>query len=172
MPVAEPGPPINVCGVYSDHHGWLQRFLGRRVGCPSTAEDLCHDVFVRLLGRSDIPEPKDARSYLAKVARRLMVDRHRRQTIEQAYLAWLAQQAEPIAPSTEQTHLLIEALVSIDAMLDGLKPKVRETFLLSRFDGLTYREIAQKLDISVATVRKYMLLAIESCAAAIEQAEH
>lgn len=167
----EPSPQTDFYGLYSDHHSWLQGMLRRRLGCATTAEDLCHDVFVRLLGKPDLPEFQEPRAYLARVARRLVVDRHRRQAVEQAYLEALAQQPELVAPSAEETHIVLEALVSIDAILGGLKPKVRETFLLSRFDGLTYRAIASKLDISVATVRKYMLIAMEACVAATESAK-
>lgn len=52
-------------------------------------------------------------------------------------------------------------------MLDRLAPAVRETFLLSQFDGLTYRAIAARLGISVATVRKYMLKALLACSEAL-----
>ena len=167
----EPGLQTDFHGLYSDHHSWLQGVLRRHLGCATTAEDLCHDVFVRLLGKPDLPEFQEPRAYLARVARRLVVDRHRRQVVEQAYLEALAQQPELVVPSVEETNLVLETLVSIDAMLGGLKPKVRETFLLSRFDGLTYRAIASKLDISVATVRKYMLIAMEACVAATADAE-
>ena len=171
MSAVEPGPHTDFHGLYSDHHSWLQGVLRRRLGCATTAEDLCHDVFVRLLGKPDLAEFQEPRAYLARVARRLVIDRHRRQVIEQAYLEVLAQQPQLVAPSAEETTLVLEALVSIDAMLGGLKPKVRETFLLSRFDGLTYKAIASQLDISVATVRKYMLIAIQACVAATAETE-
>jgi DNA-directed RNA polymerase specialized sigma24 family protein len=48
-------------------------------------------------------------------------------------------------------------------VLDQLPVNVRETFILSRFEHLTYSEIAARLDISVAAVRKYMLKATHAC---------
>jgi len=44
---------------------------------------------------------------------------------------------------------------------------VRETFLLSQFDGLTYSAIAAQLGIAVATVRKHMLKAVTACFAVL-----
>jgi len=61
--------------------------------------------------------------------------------------------------------LLIEALVRIDAMLDGLSAKARSAFLLSRLDGLSYREIAKQLGVSLSSVEKYMASAIRHCLA-------
>jgi RNA polymerase sigma-70 factor (ECF subfamily) len=61
--------------------------------------------------------------------------------------------------------LLVESLVRIDAMLDGLPSKARSAFLLSRLDGLGYAEIAQRLDVSLSSVEKYMATAIRHCLA-------
>ena len=41
--------------------------------------------------------------------------------------------------------------------------RVREAFLLSQFDGLSYSAIAQQLGVSVGSVRKYMLQAAQAC---------
>jgi RNA polymerase sigma-70 factor (ECF subfamily) len=59
-------------------------------------------------------------------------------------------------------------LIGIDTALDGLPARVRETFLLSQFDGLTYSDIAARLEISVGAVRKYMLKAAQACFAVFD----
>ena len=162
---------VTVNGLYQDHYGWLLTLLKRSVGCGSTAEDLTQDVFTKLLGKTDLDffkDPQHPRAFLARVAKGLVVDRYRRQLIEQAYLDYLYTLPEPSTPSAEEQHLVLESLTLIDAMLGSLKPKVRETFLLSRFDGLTYSQIARQLQISVATVRKYMLIAMQACLAVME----
>lgn len=41
--------------------------------------------------------------------------------------------------------------------------RVREAFLLSQFDGLSYSAIAQRLSVSAGSVRKYMLQAAQAC---------
>ena len=102
-----------------------------------------------------------------QIAKGLVIDRHRRQLIEQAYPDALAQQPEDFAPSPEDRAIALQGLLRIDAMLTRLAPKVRETFFLSQFDELTYGEIAARLSISVAAVRKYMLKAMEACFAAL-----
>ena len=48
-------------------------------------------------------------------------------------------------------------------MLDGLKPQVRQAFLLSQLDGLTYDQIAAELGVTKRTVGNYMCRAIEHC---------
>lgn len=155
--------PDRLAQLYCDHHSWLYNWLRRRVGCSHNAADLAQDTYIRLLTSGRCPQQEQARPHLLQIAKGLVIDRHRRRIIEQAYLDALANQPEHFACSPEETALIIEALVRIDGALAQLKPIVRETFLLSRFEELTYSEIANRLNIAVATVRKYMLIAIQSC---------
>ena len=57
----------------------------------------------------------------------------------------------------------METLVAIDRLLDGLKPVVREAFLLSQLDGLTYPQIAERLGLSVSSIQQYMTQAFTHC---------
>lgn len=156
-----------VKALYVDHHGWLYAWLRRRLGCSHNAADLAHDTYLRVIASGRAPTLDEARPHLMQIAKGLVIDRHRRQLIEQAYLDALAQQPEAFAASPEDRAIALQGLLHIDAMLARLAPKVRETFLLSQFDELTYSEIAARLGISVATVRKYMFKAMEACMAAL-----
>ncbi len=46
---------------------------------------------------------------------------------------------------------------------DGLQAQVRRAFLLSQLDGLGYRDIAERLEVSERTVKRYMAQAYEHC---------
>ncbi|GLK87831.1 hypothetical protein GCM10017655_08930 [Pseudomonas turukhanskensis] len=109
---------------------------------------------------SHLQEP---RHFLVTVAKRVMVDHLRRRAIEQAYLQALALQppAEEVSPETRL--LMVETLLALDAMLDGLGHKTKQAFLLSQLEGLGYSEIAKRLGVSVSSVTKYMAKATEHC---------
>ena len=149
--------------LYRDHHSWLRSWLNRRIGCRESAGDLSHDVFVRLLGRSDAAQIQDPRAYLARMAHGLVIDRYRRQRVEAACLEALASVPEDLMPSAEDQLLMIEALARIDALLDKLKPRTRQIFLMARLESLGYDEIARQLDISRSTVQKELALALRHC---------
>ncbi|WP_114240326.1 sigma-70 family RNA polymerase sigma factor [Dyella sp. C9] len=149
--------------LYVDHHGWLRSWLRHRLGNESDAADLAQDTFVRVIRSRQAPEIRQPRDFLATVARGLVVDFFRRRTFEQAYLEVLAQFPEPLAASPEERATVIDALMDIDAMLDGLGAKVKRTFLLSQCDGLTYAAIAKTLGISLRTVNNHMAKAMEHC---------
>lgn len=163
MPAPEPLALEDVSSLYRSHHGWLRGWLWRRLGCPSQAADLAQDTFIRLLGRTGLTLSGEPRAYLATIARGLVIDLQRRAAIERAYLDALAALPVPLQPSLEERAIVLEALAAIDAMLDGLKPPVREAFLLSQLEGLGYAEIARRLNVSVRTVNNYMVQALERC---------
>ena len=86
------------------------------------------------------------------IAKGLLIDLFRRRSLEQCYLEALAAMPEAQQPSLEEQAILLQALVAIDRMLRGLGPKVRQVFILSQFDGLTYPQIAERLDIGLRTL--------------------
>ncbi|MFV0454594.1 MAG: sigma-70 family RNA polymerase sigma factor, partial [Pseudomonas sp.] len=130
-----------VHGLYLDHHGSFQSWLRRRQGDRERAADLAQDTFLRLLTSGRLPAGGEGRSYLVQIARNLVIDQWRRQRIEQAYMDSLAALPEPETPSLETRAMIVESLMQIDAMLDSMPGKVREAFLLSQFEGLTYVQI-------------------------------
>lgn len=166
MPAAETVTYREVATLYTDHHSWLQGWLRRRLHHADDAADLAQDTFMRLLTvpAATAHEPlREPRAYLATVARRLLVNHLRRQSLEQAYLQALAALPEPQTPSPEQQLLILQALQEVDAMLDGLPPKVRAVFILSQVEGLTYAAIAQELGIGLRSVKRYMAQAMAEC---------
>ncbi len=85
-----------------------------------------------------------------------MVDHVRRKDLELAYLQAIAYLPQRLVSSPEEQLMFIEALLQIDQLFRGAKPIVRDVFLLSRLDGMTYPEIAIKLDVSLRTVESHM----------------
>ena len=152
-----------VADLYTEHNGWLQGWLRRKLGCSHRAADLAHDTFLRLLDRDAPVALNEPRAFLTTVAKGLVANHFRRQKIEQAWLEVLASRPEALSPSPEERALIIETLYQIDALLDGLPPKARKAFLLSQLEGLTYADIAARLEVSVSMVKKYMLQAITHC---------
>ncbi|WP_454691665.1 sigma-70 family RNA polymerase sigma factor [Achromobacter aloeverae] len=149
--------------LYSDHHGWLQGWLRRKLGNQFDAADLAHDTFVRVLRSRDQDVIREPRAYLATVANGLVVSHWRRKALEHAWLDMLAAQPEAVVPSPEQRALILETLEQIAALLDGLPDRVREIFLFSQIDGLTYPQIASRLGITVNIVQKAMTRAVAQC---------
>lgn len=150
--------------LYRDHHGFLESWLRRRLGNGWDAADLSQDTFLRVLASSQqIADLREPRAYLLTVGKRLLSNFYNRRSLEQAYLDALAHLPEACVPSPEQRWLVLETLQALDELLDGLPAMVRRSFLLSQLEGLGYREIAERLQVSERTVKRYMAQAYEHC---------
>ena len=123
--------------------------------------------FISLFNRQEIEALREPRAYLTAIAKRLMLNHHRRRALDQAYLDALAVMPPALAPSVEQRLLILEALHEIDEMLSGLPGPVREAFLLAQLEGLSHGEIAARLDVSPRTVHRYIARGYEQCILAV-----
>jgi len=153
----------DMTGLYIGHHHWLLGWLRRRTGNPELAADLAQDTFLRIMVSHRDFYLDEARALLATIARGLVIDHFRRCALEAAFLDMLAQLPPEHVPSPEARLAVLETLNQIDAMLAALPPKVRSAFLLSQLDGLSYAEIAARLEVSPSSVQQYMKRAFIAC---------
>jgi RNA polymerase sigma factor (sigma-70 family) len=164
MPPPESNLNLQVQTLYTEHNGWLLGWLGRKLGNACDAADVAHDTFVRLLGRQvEAGFGSEPRALLTHIAKGLLVDRWRRLDVERAYLQAIAHLPEPEAPSPETRWLILETLYRVDAMLREMPARVRQVFLLSQLDGLTYAQIAEQLQVSLVTIKRDMRTAFLAC---------
>lgn len=152
--------------LYAEHHDWLFGWLARRVANRADAADLTQDTFCRLLTAPSPAPLAEPRAYLLTLARRLTIDLWRTRDVEARYLQALAHEPEPVAASPETLCMLKQAVAEIDRLLDGLPVPVKHAFLLNRLDGMTQPAIARALDLSLATVERYLKRAFLHCIAA------
>ncbi len=92
-----------------------------------------------------------------------MINWFQRQSLERAYLEALASIPEELAPSPEQRYLVLETLHEIDTLLSRLPDPVRQAFLLAQVEGLKYEAIAERLGVSLGSVKRYMQQAFRHC---------
>ncbi|XAH21245.1 sigma-70 family RNA polymerase sigma factor [Xylophilus sp. GW821-FHT01B05] len=152
-----------VHALYTDHHGWLQGWLRKKLGNAFDAADLAQDTFLRVLRAPGIDRINEPRAYLTTIARNLLINHVRRRAIEQAYLDALALLPESVAPSPEARLMVLETLVEIDRRLDGLAAQAKQAFLLAQLEGLGQAEIAAELGISLSTVKRHLTKAAMRC---------
>lgn len=120
--------PLTLASLYSDHHGWLKKWLTHKLKSVYDADDVAQDTFVRIMAGGSLSTIRDPKSFLCTIANRVMIDLFRRNALERAWLEMLSQLPEELSPSPEQRQSQLELLQQIDAMLDGLNVKAREAF--------------------------------------------
>ncbi len=153
--LCEDEAPFEVEDVYRRHGHWLIAFLRRRFG-REAAEDLAQETFARTVGaRTPIRNP---RAFLARVAVNAARDQQRRRAARPALVAETPRTAGSSEADQAEALLLKQVILSLPSRLQVV-------FLLSRFGGLTYPEISQRLGIPLKTVEGRMSKALAICAA-------
>lgn len=122
-----------------------------------------HDTYLCVLLKKDLNTILEPRAYLTRIAHDLLVTRIRRRDLEKAYLEALIYMSPTEVPSPELRLIVLETLVKLDCMLDGLSPKVRNAYLLLQLENLSYAEIAKRLGVSTRTVGSYIAKALLHC---------
>ncbi|MFT4053349.1 MAG: RNA polymerase sigma factor [Novosphingobium sp.] len=151
-----------------DYRRWrseLERFLMRRGSQPDLAAEITQEVFTRLMQVDPPSLVRDPRAWLFRTVSNLVVDYHRahvRAPFDPLDDAVRENIADP-APSPEMTALSREELAVVKQAIADLPPKGREVFMLSRFEGLGYSEIAERLGISRNTVVVHMVRSLAHC---------
>ena len=150
--------------VYQTHHTTLLSWFKHKLQHHHQSEDLSQEVFYRALKSNycftSIKEPQ---AWLMGIAKHVIIDHWRRQHIERLYLEALAHLPEEFYPSAEHEVCIRETLYQVHVMLEKLPQRTAQVFLLSQLDGLTYYAIAEKLNISEATVKRDMKQAFLAC---------
>lgn len=119
------------------------------------AEDVVQDCFVRIIERGLPEKPK---SFLYASVRNACIDRFRRHNPF----------AADVAPSDLQDTITDEEATArsfheaeLWTAIESLPDRCREIFLMSKRDGMTYREIACELSISEKTVEHQISKALK-----------
>ena len=108
--------------------------------------------------------PDAPRTYLATVARRLLIDDVRRRDVERAVLhASEVRSAGVDDISPDRIAEAAQLLHAVLRLLDTLPKEARSAFLLRRMEGLEQKDIAIRLGISLSTVKRHIALAYARC---------
>lgn len=144
----------------TNRKGWLGllRAVRRAVGGSDAAEDLLHTAFVRLSEYSERNTVENPAAFLVRTAANLAVDERRRVHVRRESPIDIGEMldisdGQPLHPEVLAAQ---ERLEKVMAGLESLGPRTREIFLLHRVDGLKYREIAARFDITVSAVEKHI----------------
>jgi len=153
--------------LYREQAPRLQRRLRARLRSAEDARDLVQDAFARLLGARRVPnEPK---AFLNRIVRNLMIDRARRLGARPLETALDEAQAPAVAPGQSDAIELEQLRDQYRAAVAALPNRTREVFLLHRVEGVTYKEIATRLGISVRTVEWHVAEAIVRIGRTLQQ---
>ncbi|MDO6712146.1 RNA polymerase sigma factor [Aliiglaciecola sp. 2_MG-2023] len=154
--------------LFTQHNEILLRFLRARLQSDADAHEVAQEAYVKLLDLDKPGAVSYLRSYLFKVASNLAIDRLRAKQTAVKYQPLLFFDEE--SPSAEQEAIVNERVQLVSSFISELPPKCRKAFLLSRYHGLSSKQISNVMRISDRMVRKYLVRATEHCKMRLQKA--
>ncbi len=137
--------------LFNTYYKDLVLFAGTIIQDKSICEDIVQSIFLKLWNdRNNFIIETSLKSYLLRAVRNSCLDNLRHKKIVENYannIYALYNKNEP-----EEYILYSDLYQHLKEAIDKLPDKCREAFVMSRFDELKYREIAEKLNISERTV--------------------
>src|SRR5262245_35796050 len=122
----------------------LQRFILRRVRDPHNAEDILQDVFLKIHTRIDTLQQQDrVASWIYQITRNAIADHYRAQRPTTDVPETLAAPNELVSDDVVQ-----ELLPCVAAMVHELPYAYREALHLTEYQGLSQKELGERLGIS------------------------
>lgn len=145
--------------LFDGYYSALCFYAGKYLGDMDQSRSLVQQLFVDLwLNKDKVEIKQSVKSYLFRSVKNRCIDHLRKEKINIGISA----------PAYDLNQIPFRDLVEeaelndrINASINKLPEKCREVFLLCRYEGLKYAEIAQKLNISVKTVEMQMGIALK-----------
>lgn len=155
------GAPQFLASLFEKHQLELRRLIAYKFNkTHQDAEDIVQDAFHNILRSENVEALENPKAYLFQTASNLALNRIRKQRNHQLYIAGLdAEETNELTP--ERCASAASDLRLLEQAVERLPQKYRRTFLLSRVQDKTYREISEILDISESTVEKHIIKALK-----------
>lgn len=151
--------------LFHYYNARLFPFIRRLTRSETIAEEIVQEVFLRLwVNREKVAGMENPGAWLFLVASNLSLT-HLRNAVNLAVKHAGAYRQSGVATAGDQ---LLQELDSkemaalVEAAVHRMPPRRQQIFRLSRQEGLTHQEIAEKLSLSPSTVKDHLVLALKS----------
>lgn len=149
--------------LFKEYYKDLCNFALKYTKNIDAAEEVVQDVFYKIWEKRSIINVKiSVKSYLYISVRNKCLQQISHNKIIKIYEKYIDKQELYETKNPYENLVYNETIEIFNDALNTLSPKCKEIFKLSRFKGLKYKEIANKLDISVKTVEANISKALKT----------
>ena len=141
-------------GIFDQYYTPIKNFLYYKRGDVAMAEDLCQDVFMKAWDKREDINEETVKSYLYTIANNMLLNKLRHNKVVMNFAEKNKDQKNAQSPQYVLEEK--EFKEGLERIISNMPEKQREVFLMNRIDELTYKEIAERLELSVKAVEKRM----------------
>lgn len=149
----------------------LHTYLHRQLHDRETAADLTQESLVRMMKYRHAPGINDRRAMLFHIAHNLVLEHRRTSGRRHASHHVSLDDVAPLRSEQPSVEAIVEARVMIERVIKRaiarLPRKCAAAFVMNRFEGLSYPQIAKEMGISVKMVEKHITRALLACRAEV-----
>ena len=148
-------PEEKIQTLYAAHHGALVRYAAGILGDSGRAEDVVQEAYIRFWSAAKDQLVEQPLAYLYRIVRNQAFDvvrRHRTERRADHAVEWWLLPEPARTPEEDMMHQ--QVLERVEATLAGMPMRERLAVEMKRFGGYTLQEIADRLDVSVATAHR------------------
>lgn len=143
--------------LYDRYNKKIYFFSLKYLGNNAEAEELVQSVFINVWeNRESLDQDNSVKSYIYKAAVNYIYNYLKKKAIRARYIESEIGKEEILSNLTYEEVLYHDLERSISSIVGSLPPQQQKIFKLSRYEGLTNKEIALKLDLSVRTVENQL----------------
>jgi RNA polymerase sigma-70 factor (ECF subfamily) len=151
--------------LYAIYSNLLYGFVLKLTKSPSEAKDILQETFLRVWQtREQLSDGMSFKSYLYTIARNLIIDAFRRQMRNVAFEEYISSDVylNYAENSVEEEVNFDEFREKLNQVKEKLTGRQRQIFELSREEGRSIPDIAERLQLSEKTVKNQLSLALKT----------
>jgi RNA polymerase sigma-70 factor (ECF subfamily) len=128
-------------------HAPLHHFIRRRVADEATAEELLQEVFLKIHQHGgSLRDARRLESWIYQITRNIIIDHYRSRNLPMTSLD--AQEVLDLPEELPDDDMVSELLPCIRAMVLALPEQDRQALILTEYQGLTQKELGERLGLS------------------------
>jgi len=153
---------LDISALFSAHRIELVRHVANIVKCEETAVDIAQESYLILSKSAQGQTIQHPRGFLFRIAINLAINHLRRNKVAESYSHYLV--ADEInAPSTEHLVNQQERLDFFIQTVEELPPRCRDAFILHKVQGMSMKEVANELKVTVKVVERLIAKGLKHC---------
>jgi RNA polymerase sigma factor (sigma-70 family) len=152
-------PQVAFHEFYDQTHGKAYRFAVKHSGNESIAEEIVQTAYLKIWEKQDTIRPEfiTFKSYLYSTIQNLIFKEYQRKITEQTAII----NFQLYESQTTENDNMDELLIKVNQAVETLPKRQQEVFRLVKMKGLSYRQVAQQLEISESTVEKHIISSLK-----------
>ena len=149
--------------LYLNYASKLFYFSLKYTNNKDDANEIVQTIFLKVWeNRSKLNPELSFNAYLIQIGKNLIYRQHQKRELEKRYQIYQKTHSETKSENTEEYVIFSELEQKTRDYIGSMPEKRKQVFMLSRVEGLSHEQIAEKLGISVGTVKQHMNQALKS----------